>query len=71
MGGGAGLTPGIPPQIKNLHLNFTFQSLEVKFENLMGGGSIEAVVETVINELGMNGDLLKYLYKTFVICFLH
>lgn len=54
LGGGAGLTPGVPPQIKNLHLDFTFQSLEVKFENLLGGGSIESVIETVINDLGLN-----------------
>ena len=52
LGGGAGLVMGVPPQIRNLHLDFTFQSLEVKFENLLGGGSLEALIETVINELG-------------------
>lgn len=44
---------GVLPQIKNLHLDFTFQALEVKFENLMGGGSIEAVMETATTELGV------------------
>jgi hypothetical protein len=43
---------GVPPQIRDLHLDFTFQSLEVKFENLLGGGSLETVIETAINELG-------------------
>ncbi len=44
---------GVPPQMKNLHLDLTFQALEVKFENLMGGGSIGAVMETAINGLGV------------------
>jgi hypothetical protein len=52
LGGGAGLSMGVPPQIRDLHLDFTFQSLEVKFDNLLGGGSLEALIETVINELG-------------------
>lgn len=43
---------GVPPQIHNLHLDFTFQRLEVKFDNLLGGGSLETLIETVINELG-------------------
>ncbi|XP_046650542.1 uncharacterized protein LOC124341645 [Daphnia pulicaria] len=51
LGGGAGLSMGVPPQIRDLHLDFTFQSLEVKFENLLGGGSLETVIETAINEL--------------------
>lgn len=52
LGGGAGLSMGVPPQIRDLHLDFTFQSLEVNFENLLGGGSLEELIETVINELG-------------------
>ena len=52
LGGGAGLSMGVPPQIHDLYLDFTFQSLEVNFENLLGGGSLEALIETVINELG-------------------
>lgn len=51
LGGGAGLSMGVPPQIRDLHLDFTFQSLEVNFENLLGGGSLEELIETVINEL--------------------
>ncbi|EFX72600.1 hypothetical protein DAPPUDRAFT_308200 [Daphnia pulex] len=51
LGGGAGLSVGVPPQIRDLHLDFTFQSLEVKFENLLGGGSLETVIETAINAL--------------------
>lgn len=45
---------GVPPQIRDLHLDFTFQSLEVNFENLLGGGSLETVIETAMNELGKN-----------------
>ena len=48
---------GVPPQIRDLHLDFTFQSLEVKFDNLLGGGSLEALIETVINELGKKETL--------------
>ncbi|XP_057375343.1 uncharacterized protein LOC130696271 [Daphnia carinata] len=51
LGGGAGLSMGVPPQIRDLHLDFTFQSLQVNFENLLGGGSLETLIETVINEL--------------------
>ncbi|KAI9554429.1 hypothetical protein GHT06_019701 [Daphnia sinensis] len=51
LGGGAGLSMGVPPQIRDLHLDFTFQALEVNFENLLGGGSLEELIETVINEL--------------------
>lgn len=53
---------GVPPQIKNLHLDFTFETLEVKFENLLGGGSLETLVETVINELGID-DVFSNNYR--------
>lgn len=64
LGGGAGLSMGVPPQIKDLHLDFTFQTLEVKFENLLGGGSLETLIETVINELGID-DVFPKLTSTF------
>lgn len=51
LGGGAKLDLGVPPQIENLQLDFTFESLTVLFENLLGGGSLEALIETTINLL--------------------
>lgn len=53
MGGGAKLNLGLTPQIENLHLDFTFESLTVLFENLLGGGSLEALIETTVNLLGI------------------
>jgi len=50
IGGGAGLSLS-PPGIKNLYLDFTFESMEVKFENLLGGGLMQQAVETAVNQL--------------------
>lgn len=59
LGGGAKLDLGVPPQIQDLHLDFTFESLTVLFENLLGGGSLETLIETTINLLGK----LKYFHN--------
>jgi len=51
IGGGAKLDL-MRPGIEDLFLNFSFESIEVHFENLLGGGSMQSAVETTINLLG-------------------